>query len=98
MSKEELIYKYSNPQTVRKLVDKFYGEDVPLYISSRSTKKYAIQNPETGKMIHFGMWGAQDATHHKNKNRITMFRMRNAKWRLADRWSPAYASYFLLWS
>jgi hypothetical protein len=45
MSKEELIYKYSNPQSVRRLVDKYYGKDVPLYISSRATKKYMIQSP-----------------------------------------------------
>lgn len=98
MSKEELIYKYSNPQTVRRLVDKYYGEDVPLYISSRATKKYMIQNPETGKMIHFGMWGAQDATHHKNKDRIMMFRIRNAKWAKSDKWTPAFMAYHLLWS
>jgi hypothetical protein len=98
MSKEELIWKYSNPLEVRKQVDKIYGNDVDLYLSTRASKKYMIPNPQTGKMIHFGQWGSEDATHHKNKDRITMFRIRNAKWRLADQWSPAYASYFLLWS
>jgi hypothetical protein len=97
MSKEELIYKYSNPEIVRKLVDKYYGEDVPLYISTRATKKYAIQNPQTGKMIHFGMWGASDFTGHKNIDRRNMFRIRNRKWAKANKWTPAYASYYLLW-
>jgi hypothetical protein len=97
MSKEELIWKYSNPLEVRKQVDKIYGKDVDLYLSTRASKKYMIQSPK-GKWIHFGQWGAEDATHHKNKDRITMFRIRNAKWRLAEKWSPAYASYFLLWS
>jgi hypothetical protein len=97
MSKEELIYKYSNPQSVRRLVDKYYGEDVELYLSTRESKKYMIKNPETEKMIHFGQIGAEDFTKHKNINRRNMFRIRNAKWRLANKWSPAYMSYHLLW-
>ncbi len=97
MSKEELIYKYSNPEIVRKLVDKYYSKEVPLYISTRASKKYMIQSPE-GKWIHFGMWGSEDATKHKNKDRITMFRIRNAKWRTADKWTPAHLSYWTLWS
>lgn len=97
MSKEELIWKYSNPETVRILVDKYYGKDVELYLSTRESKKYMIKNPE-GKWIHFGQWGAEDATHHKNKDRITMFRIRNHKWRTADKWSPAFMAYHLLWS
>jgi hypothetical protein len=96
MSKEELIYKYSNPQTVRRLVDKYYGEDVPLYISTRATKKYMIQSPE-GKWIHFGQWGASDFTGHKNIDRRNMFRLRNAKWAKSDKWTASFASYFLLW-
>jgi len=97
MSKEELIWKYSNPETVRRLVDKYYGEDVPLYISTRATKKYMIQNPETEKMIHFGQFGAEDFTKHKNIDRRTMFRIRNHKWRSADKWSAAFMAYHLLW-
>jgi hypothetical protein len=96
MSKEELIYKYSNPQTVRRLVDKYYDEDVPLYISTRASKKYMIQSPE-GKWIHFGMMGAEDFTKHKNIDRRNMFRIRNAKWAKADKWTPAFMAYHLLW-
>ena len=96
MSKEQLIYQYSNPQKVRKLVDKFYGEDVPLYISTRASKKYMIQDPN-GKMIHFGMWGAQDWTYHGNEHRRKMFKIRNAKWANDNKWSPAFMAYHLLW-
>jgi hypothetical protein len=97
MSKEELIWKYSNPKTVRRLVDKYYGEDVELYLSTRENKKYMIQNPETGKMIHFGQIGAEDFTKHKNIDRRRMFRLRNAKWAKSDKWTASFASYFLLW-
>ncbi len=96
MSKEELIWKYSNPETVRRLVDKYYGKDVELYLSTRDSKKYMIKNLE-GKWIHFGMMGAEDFTKHKNIDRRNMFRIRNHKWRTANKWSASFLSYHLLW-
>ena len=55
-----------------------------------------VQNPE-GKWIHFGFYGMEDFTKHRNLRRRDAFRIRNAKWATAPKWSPSWMSYWLLW-
>jgi hypothetical protein len=90
------IEKYSNPAIVRQMADRYLGEEVPVYLSSRQDKKYMVQSPE-GKWIHFGAYGMEDYTKHRNRDRREAFRVRNRKWASADKWTPAFMSYFLLW-
>jgi hypothetical protein len=90
------IEKYSNPIVVRELVNKYLGKDTPLYLSTRKDKKYMVRNPE-GKFIHFGQMLYEDYTKHMSKRRRDLFRKRNHKWANADKWTPAWLSYYLLW-
>lgn len=90
------IENYSNPSKVRELADKYLGKDTPLYFSTRKDKKYMVQNPE-GKWIHFGQLGFSDYTKHMNERRRDLFRKRNHRWANADKWTPAFLSYYLLW-
>lgn len=96
VDKEEEMEKYSNPDIVREMADKYLGPDVPVYYSTRKDKKYMVQNPE-GKWIHFGFYGMEDFTKHRNLRRRDAFRIRNAKWAKSPKWSASYLSYYLLW-
>jgi len=55
-----------------------------------------VKNPQ-GKWIHFGQMGYEDYTKHKDETRRDNFRKRNAKWSKAEKYSPAWLSYWLLW-
>lgn len=94
MKKDIEILKYSNPSIVQQQANKYLGEKI--YISTRKDKKYMVKNPE-GKWIHFGQFGYEDYTKHKDQNRRDNFRRRNAKWSKAEKYSPAWLSYWLLW-
>lgn len=59
------IWKWSNPLQVRKMADKYLGEDIPIYLSNKKGKKYMVQDLN-GKWIHFGQLKYQDFTQHKN--------------------------------
>lgn len=55
-----------------------------------------IEDPN-GKMIHFGLYPYEDFTKTKDKQKRDAFRSRNHKWANADKYSPAYMAYYLLW-
>ena len=55
-----------------------------------------VINPD-GKMIHFGQKGYADYTAHKDEERRRNFRKRNHKWATANKWTPGWLSYNLLW-
>lgn len=88
---------YSNPKQVLKQAKKYIGKDVIIQQSTRKDKKYMILNPQTNKWIHFGQMGFEDYTQHKDLARRHRFRLRNARWKDAPMFSPAFLSYWLLW-
>ena len=92
------IELYSNPDIVYKKAKKLFGDDIELYISTRKNKKYMIKFPTNRKFIHFGEYGFEDFTKHKNKKRRDLFQIRNNKWKDKIYDSPAYLSYYLLWT
>lgn len=94
MNKKEELAKYSDFNAVNKKAKKLLGVGVD--VSTRVDKKYMIKTPD-GKVVHFGQWGMEDATKHKNLDRINAFKNRNKKWATATKWSPAFLSYYILW-
>ena len=99
MNKEIEILKWSNPVQVRKMADKYFTEDVPIYLSNRKDKKYMLQNPD-GKWIHFGAFGMEDFTRHKDEERRKRYLARATKikgnWK-DNPYSPNNISIHLLW-
>jgi len=89
------INKYSNPSIVMKKAKELHLN--PIQLSSRKDKKYMVLNPKTNKMVHFGQMGYEDYTKHQGENRRELFRKRNHKWATAEKYSPAWLSYYLLW-
>ena len=89
------IYRYSNPNIVLDQLHKYYGE-IALYLSNRKDKKYMLQDPQ-GNWVHFGQWGYEDYTKHKDDIRRENFRRRNAKWRDFRKYSAGHLTYYLLW-
>ena len=87
------IYDYSNPAEVLKNARNM-GLEITL--STRKGKKYMVN--DGNKWIHFGQMGYADYSKHKDKKRRDLFRKRNHKWADADPFSPAFLSYFLLWT
>jgi hypothetical protein len=94
MEKYNDVLKYSDPNEVMKR-GKALGINV--FLSGRKDKKYVIQHPYTEKLINFGQMGYQDATKHNDPKRIANFKKRNARWKDAPRYSPAWLAYHLLW-
>lgn len=94
MSKD--IYDYSNPSIVQENARNYLGKNAKVFFSTRKDKKYMMKDPE-GKWVHFGQYGFQDYTLHQDEERRRKFRNRNAKWKDAERWSPAWLSWHLLW-
>ena len=94
MKYEDLI-KISDPEIVfRKF--KRDNPNIKIEISNLKTKKYMIRHPVTNKKNHFCST-MQDYTYHKDEKRLKNFRSRNHKWSTADKYSPAYLSYWYLW-
>lgn len=91
------IFNYSNPRIVRKMADKYLGKNVKVYLSTRKDKKYMVLNPSTNKMVHFGAMDYEDFTKHQSELRRQYFRARNHKWRDAEKYTPSWLSYYLLW-
>ena len=90
------ICEVSNPELVLKQLKKYYGDDIDLYLSTSKNKKYMIFD-EDGKKLHFGDLRYSDYTKHKDEKRRQSFRIRNRRWKDADKYTPAHLSYYLLW-
>jgi hypothetical protein len=88
---------YSNPDIVYKKAKKLFGDDVELYLSTRKSKKYMIEFSTNKKLIHFGEYGMEVYTKHKNKKRRDLFRIRNKKWENKNYDTALFLSYHLLW-
>jgi hypothetical protein len=95
----EKICEVSNPKMVLKQLEKYYGDEVDLYLSTSKNKKYMVFN-EDGKKVHFGSILYQDYTKHKDKKRRKNYlkRASNIKgnWR-QNPFSPNMLSIILLW-
>ena len=95
----EKICEVSNPEMVLKQLEKYYGDEVDLYLSTSKNKKYMVFN-EDGKKIHFGSIIHEDYTKHKDKKRRKNYlkRASNIKgnWR-QNPFSPNMLSIILLW-
>lgn len=93
------IDKWSNPSKVMQNAKEYFGKEIPIYLSTRKTKKYMIQNPE-GKWVHFGQMNYEDYTKHQDKERQYKYlkRATNIKgdWK-DDMYSPNNLSIHLLW-
>jgi DNA modification methylase len=99
MSKQNIIYKYSNPPEVYRLASKYLGKKAKIFLSTKKNKKYMVRTPE-GKIVHFGQMGYEDFTKHKNKTRrknyLTRSRKIKGNWK-SDKYSPNNLSIHLLW-
>ena len=89
------INKYSNPSIVMKKAKELHLN--PIQLSSRKDKKYMVLDPNTNKMVHFGQMGYEDYTKHHDEKRRELFKKRNHKWATAEKYSPSWLSYNLLW-
>ena len=94
-SKLNELYKYSDPEEVKRRAMKLHLNEI--HPSSRADKKYMVFNGQ--RMIHFGSYlpKYEDYTKHKSEKRRNNFRRRNQKWANAPIYSPAWLSYNLLW-
>ena len=64
-----MFNEFSNYSIASKNAISYLGHDAVLYPSTRKNMKFMIQNPYTGKFIHFGRLGYFDYTKHKDEQR-----------------------------
>jgi hypothetical protein len=91
------INNVSNPSIVFKKAKQIYGNNVNIKISDKANKKYMLLNPNTNKWTYFGSPDYQDYTYTRDEYKRERFLKRNHKWKDADKYSPAFNSYYLLW-
>lgn len=72
------IYDFSNPNEVLRKARRYLGKDVKISFSTNPKKKYMIFDPNINKWIHFGQFGAEDFTKHKDPVRRANYLRRTA--------------------
>lgn len=95
-NKLESLKKISNPSIVEKKIKELLGKDIDVFVSTQAKKKYMIKSPD-GKWIHFGQMPYEDYTFHQDEERRQSFMNRNARWKNASKFTPAWLSYHILW-
>lgn len=90
------ISQFSSPRKVKANAMKYGFQADKIRVSNLKTKKWMYEHE--GKKIHFGYWGTEDYTVHKDDRRLYKFQWRNHKWKTMDKHTPAYMAYWLLWS
>jgi len=96
--KSEGITKYSNLDEVYRKAKKYLGNDVKIYLSNKKDKKFMIEH--NGKFIHFGAYGMEDYTKHKDDERRDRYlkRASNIKGNWKDyKYSPNNLAINILW-
>jgi hypothetical protein len=93
-AKEEELRKYSNPEKVQEKAKKM-GLN-PVGISTKKDKKYMIMDNH-GDVKHFGQMLYHDFTKTNDEKKREAFKNRNWRWEHADKYSPAWFSWNLLW-
>lgn len=94
MDKINELSKYSDFDLVKKIGKKYGINDIQ--ISNRKDKKYMIIH--NNKKISFGQMGYEDYTKHRDLHRAELFKKRNAKWADAEKYSPAWLAFHILWA
>lgn len=101
MPKSKDILQYSNPTTVQKLADKYFGKHIPVELSTRKDKKYMVKDPN-GKIVHFGQMGFEDFTKMnkdggtRRKNYLKRAKNIKGDWK-QNKYSPNNLAIHLLW-
>jgi hypothetical protein len=100
ISKNDNLYKISNPKKAQKKAFDYLGSSAILYKSEKPKKKYKILNPNTNKYIHFGS-DMEDYLYHQNEVRRKNYLKRSSNikgnWK-DDPYSKNNLSIHLLWS
>ena len=99
MSKNDLAL-YSNYEIVKKNARKFGYDATTILPSTRKDKKWMILDPSTKKYVHFGAYGMQDFTIHKDPKRRQNYLKRSegiaGDWKI-NKYSPNRLARDLLW-
>ena len=93
MEKLRRLYEVSDPEEVQTKAMQLHLN--PVHPSSQARFKYMVF--DGNRMRNFGDMNYQDYTKHHDERRRNNFRKRNARWRDAPMYSPAFLSYWLLW-
>lgn len=68
-NKRKEITKYSDLNVVQQKAYDYLGSDGTIYFSYRRDKKFMVFNPNTNRFVHFGQYGFEDYTKHKDEDR-----------------------------
>lgn len=91
---------YSNIQEAQRKAYNYLGKNGVIYPSTHKDKKYMVYNPDTGKYVHFGQYGYEDHTKHRDEKRRGAYLARATKIRgnwANDKYSPNNLSIHILW-
>jgi hypothetical protein len=99
LSKDDELYKYSNPILAEQKAKKYLGSKTILYKSNNKNKKYAVID-DKNHIINFGQLGYEDYTKHNSLEKRNKYlkRATNIKGNWKDnKYSPNNLSINILW-
>lgn len=100
ISKQDEIWKWSNPYKVAEMAKKYLGDMSVVFRSTKPKKKYMIFDPINQKWIFFGEIGFEDFTKHQDPKRRENYLARTANmkgnWK-NNRYSANNLSRNILW-
>ena len=92
---------YSDIEQVFKNAKHYLGDNVQLYVSTKSDKKFMVLNPDTNKFVHFGGMGYEDYTKHQDEQRKERYLKRalniKGRWK-DDPYSANWLAIKFLWN
>ena len=95
-----MLGDYSDIKVAQRKAYKYLGKTAVLRPSTRQDKKYMIEDPNTGRIVHFGQMGYEDFTKHKDIQRRERYLRRatnmRGEWR-DNPYSPNNLSINILW-
>jgi len=94
------LQQYSDMKEAKRKAIAYLGSPVNMLVSTRDSNKYMIQNPHTGRWIHFGAMGYEDYTKHRDEERRQRYLKRataiKGDWK-SNKYSPNNLSINILW-
>lgn len=94
------LKSWSNIKIAQQKAIEYLGKDAKLHQSTKQDKKYMILDPNNNKWVHFGAFGMEDFTKHKNNDRRGRYLARATKikgnWK-DNPYSPNNLSIHILW-
>lgn len=86
VSKDDDLYKYSNPRIAQEKAFDYLGNTAIIYKSIKPKKKFMIYDPNNNKWVYFGQMNPPMEDYNKHKDDERMMRYRKRAMNMKGNW------------